>query len=587
MPELILNGIPAAPGIAIGDAFLFKQFDPVLKNKLVPVGLRDAQVNRLEHCIEETNQQLDQLRVRIGKQVGASIARIFESQAAILKDEEFIGGVLSKIKSEGLNTESAIHQTSNTLYDSFQALDEDLFRDRAVDIRDVASRMIRNLIGRSEQPIDTTSDSVVLLTNDLLPSDVVHIMHKNVTAIVTEKGGATSHTAILTRSLDMPSVMGLSGLIEKVSNRDTVIVNGNSGKIIISPNSATTAEYEKKQQHYFEYKNSLRNIEKLPARTLDGEKISLRANIELPGEVKSILPRGGEGVGLFRSEYLFLSRNRFPDEDEQFEDYSNVLKAVKPYPVTIRTIDLGGDKVFTDFPEISDPNPFMGWRAIRVSLDEPRLLRTQLRAILRASIFGKVKILFPFISGLNELRKLRNHLEEVRSDLENSGVEISTDVDFGVMIELPSAVMMANEIAEEVDFLSIGTNDLTQFTLAVDRGNPRVRNLYRPMHPAVVRMIHKTVQAGKRAGISVSLCGELAANPMATMLLIGLELDELSMSPSAIAEVKKIIRSVKLTDAKELALKSLEMSTAAEISELCEEEMKRRFADMPIWFNDH
>jgi len=389
----------------------------------------------------------------------------------------------------------------------------------------------------------------------------------------------------LTKSLEVPAVVGLKEVSRLVRSGESIIVNGNSGKVIVHPSPDTIPEYEEKRARYEAFIASLADIETLPAETLDGRRIILNANIELAQEAPSAFARGADGVGLFRSEYLLLARRRLPSEEEQFEDYSRVIIAAGGRPVTIRTFDIGGDKMFPDLPHPLEANPFMGWRAIRVCLDHPQLLRTQLRAILRAARFGRARVMFPMIMGLDELRRVKEEFGRAKEELEAAGTPFEAEVPLGIMVELPAAVMIAGELAREVDFFSIGTNDLTQFTLAVDRGNENVNSLYQPLHPAVIRLISLTVRAARDAGIEVALCGELAAAPLATMLLVGLGLDELSVSPVALPEIKKLIRSMSFTDAAEIARRALEIAGENELRDLCTAEVKLRFANLPIWFN--
>ncbi|NQT34525.1 phosphoenolpyruvate--protein phosphotransferase [bacterium] len=585
MAEKTLTGIPAAPGIAIGEVFLFKHDEPEFREYPVTKTMLESEIERFEESLKQTRRQLTALRNRMAKLVGEAVARIFEAQSAMLDDIEFTGMIRRGIRKDGLNAEAIVHRTAHSFHDAFAAMDDEVFRCKAQDVRDVGHRIVKNLLGKGDVTIGPLEHPAVIVTDDLLPSDVIHLLRQNIQAVAADLGGSTSHTAILTRSLEVPSVVGLRELTTLVQNGDRIIVNGNSGKIILNPQKLTTKSYIVKRKRYEEYLESLSDIEHLPAETTDGHRIFLKANIELPGEAGAVLKHGGEGIGLFRSEYLFLTRNVIPDEEDQYRDYRKVIESVAPHPVTIRTFDLGGDKVFTDLPLPAEPNPFMGWRAIRVFFDHPNLLRTQLRAVLRAAVAGPTKIMFPLISDVHEIRRLKEMLEEVKSELETEQVEMNPDIEIGAMIELPSAVVMADSIAEEVDFFSIGTNDLTQFVLAVDRGNERVRMLFRPLHPAMIRMIKTTVEAAHSAGIDVAMCGEMAANPAATMLLVGLKLNELSVSPLALGEIKKIIRSMSYEEAVDFAEKAFEFDTAEELEHYCIDEMKHRFADLPIWFN--
>ena len=584
MPERVIIGIPAAPGIAIGEAHVFRHDEPEFQESFILESHRHREVVRFRESLALTQRQLSALRDRLAREVGDAVARIFDAQIAILDDEEFTQFVRSGIMVGGANAEAEVRRAARSFRDRFEALDEELFRQRAQDISDVARRLIKNLLGHGDVTLGPVEYPGILVADNLLPSDVVHLLRRNVLAVATDLGEAASHTAILTRSLEVPAVVGLKELTATVRTGDRIIVNGNSGKVIVRPTTQRVRSYEKKLSRYEAYLASLADIEKLPAETLDGRRIAIRANIELPGEAEAAAGRGGEGVGLFRSEFLFLARGRLPNEEEQLADFGHVIRAVAPHPVTIRTYDLGGDKAFPDLPHPVEANPFMGWRALRVCLDQPNLLHTQIRAILRASALGPVRILFPFISCISEVREVKRRLSEIRAELESEGHRFDRPLAVGVMIELPAAAVMSDRIAPEVDFFSIGTNDLTQFTLAVDRGNERVRKLYRPLHPALIRLIKMTVDAGHRAGIEVALCGELGASPQATLLLVGLGLDELSLSPVAIPQIKKLIRSMTYADAVAVANRALELDTADELQDMCDREMKARFADLPIWF---
>lgn len=587
MTEKILTGISTAAGIAIGEVFLLKHDEPEFHEHYVIESLREKEIVRFEETLAETLRQLIALRERMARLVGDSVARIFDAQMEILSDGEFTDPIRDAVRDDGINAEIAVQRRAESLYDAFSRLDDANFRAKAQDIQDVARRIITNLLGKGESTIGPLERPAILVTEDLYPSDVVHLLRENVQAVAADLGGAASHTAILTRSLEVPSVVGLREVTELAQMGDHIIVNGNSGKVIINPSWRTTRNYKSKRRKYEKYLASLSDIEQLPTVTTDNHRILIKANIELPGEADTVTSYGGEGIGLYRSEYLFLTRNIVPDEEDQYRDYRHVIEAVAPNPVTIRTFDLGGDKVFTNIPLPVEPNPFMGWRAIRVFLDEPKLLQTQLRAILRAATAGPTRVMFPFVSGVEEVKLLKDILAEAKEELKTDGISMNPDVKVGVMIELPSAVIMADRIAQDVDFFSIGTNDLTQFVLAVDRGNERVSDMFQPLHPAVIRMIKTTIEAGHNAGIEVALCGELAANPAATMLLIGLGIDELSVSPVALREIKKIIRSMSYSEALEFAEKALTFDTAEKLGFFCIDEMKHRFADLPIWFDDN
>jgi len=586
MSELILNGVPAAPGIAIGQVFIYRHDKPQFRRFTVQPDRIKAELKRFAASVREAKRQLNTLRQGIEAQAGDTVAQIFDAQAAFLDDAMYIDEVIAGINNERINAEHAVQKTSLFIQQQFEKLDDLTLKQKAKDVQDVGNRLIRCLLGTDQGALEKFDTPSILIADDLLPSDVIHLMQENVLAVVTDYGGAASHTAILSRALNVPAIVGLGKVTTSVRNEDNIIVNGNSGKVFVNPSMETLGVYRKKQKRYRNYEVSLAGIEKLPAETVDGHRIHLRANLELPQEAAAINSHGGEGVGLFRTEFLFLTRKALPTEDEQIDDYKKVITAVAPHAVTIRTFDLGGDKIFTEMPLPVEANPFMGWRAIRVTLDQKIIMQTQLAAILRAAIYGEVRILIPFISGLDGLRRVKTLIEEVSSALKHKGLDHVADIPVGVMIELPSSVIMAEELSVEADFFSLGTNDLTQFTLAVDRGNEVVRKFFQPLHPAMIKMYDLTIKAAKSAGIEVGMCGELAANPLATMLLIGLGLDELSVSPVAIPEIKKLIRSMTFTEAKEFAGQVKEFVTAKEVTEFCFDRMKRRFADLPIWFNE-
>lgn len=582
--ERIVTGIPATPGIAIGELFVYRHDDPEIPQFEMDPSNIEREIGRFDHTVELSRVQLLNMYHRLIEQIGEGAASIFQAQATILDDVQFTGEIRDAIRKDRTNAETAVNEASKRWRKTMESLNGELFRQKSQDIHDVSIRLIKNLLGTAEHSIGPLDRPAILVADDLMPSDVAHLVHENVLAVATDLGNETSHTVILTRSLGVPAVVGLQELSLKVKNGDRIIIDGNNGKVIVKPSENTIRLYVAKQMQYQHYTAGFADIHKLPAVTKDNRRIALRANIELPHEVDSVLNSGAEGVGLYRSEYLFLSHGRVPDEQEQYKSYRRTIKAAAPNPVTIRTFDLGGDKVFSEFPHPMESNPFLGWRAIRVCLDQPNLLRTQLRAIIRASRFGPTKIMFPFISGVGEIRQIKVHIAEVKKELTAEKIKFG-EIAVGVMIELPAAVITADALAAEVDFFSIGTNDLTQFTLAVDRNNLQVKDRYQPLHPALIRMIKMTVDAGHKAGIEVGVCGEIAANPLATLLLVGLHLDELSVSPVALPQIKQIIRSISFSEAVDFTDEALTLSTPEELLEFCEKDAKVRFADLPIWKN--
>jgi len=580
-----LIGSPTAPGLAIGKTLLYRHDSPDVAPRRLEPEATGREIDRFRRALVLARRQVAGLREQLSREAGESAAYIFDAQQMIIDDVEFVGEIESRIRSEAMSAEWVVESSAMKWRERLLAVEGARFHQRAQDVTDIGRRIVLNLLGQGDGRSLPTDGPAILVADDLLPSDVVHLLKSNVIGVAIDLGGAASHTAILTKALEVPAVVGLKDVSRSISPGDSIIVNGNSGKVIVRPETATESEYQAKLDRYLEYLESLKDAVRLPAETLDGHPVALRANIELPQEIESVVKRGGEGVGLFRSEYLLLARRRIPTEDEQYEDYRRVLEAAWPHPVTIRTFDVGGDKIFPEMPLPAEANPFMGWRAVRVSLDHPDILKDQFRAILRAAVHGRARIMLPFVTDPAEVSRARQLLDAARHSLAADGIPDSANVAFGVMIELPSAVMMADEMAAAADFFSIGTNDLTQFTLAVDRGNERVADRYDPLHPAVIRMIRITVEAARRAGITTGICGELAASPTATMLLVGLGLDELSVSPVALPEVKKLIRSFTFDEARAMTEIALTKTGVAELREFCWETMKHRFANLPIWFD--
>ncbi len=582
--EIVLVGIPASPGIAIGRVhFLRSDMGPVMPRKIAPAEV-EPEIQRLERAIDETRAAMRQSRQRAIAMAGGAVGRIFDAHLLILEDQEFQKEVRDRIQREQFATEFIVYDAMERTIEFLEKQKGELFRERAADVRDVRSQLLRFLQGAGDVVPEKPDEPSILVAVNLSPTDTLHLDRTHIRGIATDLGGPTSHTAILAHSFDIPAVVGLGDISAKAKEGQTLILNGNSGKVIVAPKVASLREYRTKYDRYQRFLANLSGLRDLPSETSDGHAVALHGNIELPFEVKSVLDHGGSGVGLFRSEYLFLARGSPPSEEEQAEAYLKAAEAIWPGPMTIRTFDLGGDKLGPDQSAQTERNPFLGWRAIRVSLSQPDLFRTQLRAILRASVKKNVRIMFPLIASSWEVREAKKALAQVKTELRRKGVPFDQKIAVGIMIEVPSAVVLADQLAHEADFFSIGTNDLIMYTLAADRGNELVADYYNAYHPAVLRLIHDTVQCGHAAGIPVALCGEIAADPIATVLLIGLGIDELSVSPGVIPEIKKIIRSVSTADCQAIAAKALEFPTAEEVRKLLEAEMKRRFADLPIWF---
>jgi len=492
----------------------------------------------------------------------------------ILEDPELIGGIREKIVSEMIRSSYAASQVIERYVEIFSAMDDEYLRERAADIRDVGNRLIRNILGVSDMDLGRLDADVVIAAHDLTPSDTAQMDKKHVKGFITDIGGRTSHTAIMARSLEIPAVLGLGDITDKVRDGAAVIVDGSAGKVIVEPDEATLKEYADKIEQWNKYKEELKTTAKLPSVTLDGRHVDVAANIGGPSEADSVLRYGGDGVGLYRTEFLYMDRDSFPGEEEQFEAYRTVAEKLEGKPVIIRTLDIGGVKKLPYLPLQEEMNPFLGFRAIRLCFEMREMFKTQLRAILRAGAYGNVLIMYPMISGVSEVIEANRILEEAKDELRAAGTAFDENMRRGVMIEIPSAAMTADLIIKEVDFFSIGTNDLCQYTLAVDRMNEKIAGLYQPFHPGVLRLIKNVVDESHKAGKFTGMCGEMAGDPAAALLLVGLGLDELSMSPSSMPIIKKIVRSVSLQDAEKTAAHAMTLSSADEIQTYCEEALK-------------
>ena len=582
--EIVLNGIPTSPGIAIGKTLFLSQksWKPERKNiKLEDV---DAELERLKNALSITSRSIENTRSKATKELGEIVGRIFDSHLLILEDELLFEEVREKVRLELVAVDYALYTVMSKTYNSLMAHQKDYFRERADDIRDVGLRLLLNLSGQGDKFESQSEEPVIIAARIITPSEIVHLDRSKLLGVMTDIGGETSHTAILTRALEVPAVVGLKKVSMLADVTDMSVINGNSGKVIINPTANHQQIYREKQKHYLQFYSKLANLKDLPAVTTDGWHVKLMAYIELPVEVEVANSHGAEGIGLFRTEYLYLVNNQFPSEEEQFREYKRLVERMNPYPVTIRTFDLGGDKAPIGLDTGREANPFMGMRAVRISLAEPDLFKMQIRAVLRASVYGSTRLMFPLVTGIAEWRQIKKIVKSVMNELDEKGIEYDKNIKIGIMIEVPSAVIMAPELAKEVDFFSIGTNDLIQFTLAADRGNEMVAHLFQDLHPAILRMVKMTVEAGHSQGIEVGMCGEMAADPLATMILTGLGLDQLSVSPLMLPELRKIIRSISYAESQEYAKFVLGLKTNKDIYRSAERMMKERFADMPIWF---
>lgn len=572
-----LAGISASPGVAIGEVFLYLDDNVAVPHYSLEPESLEAEHTRFQEAVQRARQEVEALKSSSGPHAGDRQRQLLDSHLMMLSDREFLGEIEERLRRERCNAEWVLQQTMEELVDKLGGSQDIYLRERTSDIHDVSKRILSHLMYRERLSLADLSREVILVTRDLLPSDAVAMNKRMVRGIAMDAGGRTSHSAILARSFEIPAVVGLSTITSKLQNGDRIIIDGNRGRVILRPDERTEQRYLRIQQKWRKREVQLMSLNDLPAETKDGKLIRLDANIEVREEVDAILSHGADGVGLFRSEFLFLSSGHLPTEDEQYEAYRYVLNALGKRPVTIRTLDIGGDKVAPELEGLGERNPILGWRAIRFCLSRPELFRTQLRALFRASTHGKLRIMFPMISGLEELTAAYTLADEVREELREEGHAVSSDVPIGIMIEVPSAAMTADILARKADFFSIGTNDLIQYTIAVDRGNEKTAYLYEPFHPGVIRLIKNVVDSGHSAGIPVGMCGEMAGDPISTALLVGLGLDEFSMSASSIPEVKRIIRDLTISESEELLGKVMEMGSAKKIDGFVQDLMERRF----------
>ncbi|TYP56790.1 phosphoenolpyruvate--protein phosphotransferase [Thermosediminibacter litoriperuensis] len=566
------QGIAASPGIEIGKAFVLKENEIVIETANITEDKIPVEIERFEGAMTKSREQLVKVKEKAEKELGPDKAQIFDAHIMVLDDPIFVEEIREKIRSERITAANAVHQVVEKYVGMFENMEDEYLKERAADIKDVGDRILKNILGVPIQSLADLSEDVIVIAKDLTPSNTAQMDKEKVKAFATDMGGRTSHTAIMARSLEIPAVVGLGFLSKEVNDGDTVIVDGNKGVVYVNPDEETLRRYHTLRFDYIRYREELKKLRDLPAETRDGaKKVELSANIGTPKDVKGALENGAEGIGLYRTEFLYMDRENLPDEEEQFQAYKQVVEAMNPRPVIIRTLDIGGDKRLPclDMPE--ELNPFLGWRAIRMCLDTPQILKVQLKAILRASHYGNVKIMYPMISSLAEIRKANAILEEAKNELRQQGIPFDENLEVGIMVEIPSVAVTADILAREVDFFSIGTNDLIQYTLAVDRMNEKIAHLYEPFHPAVLRLIKNVIDASHRAGKWTGMCGEMAGDPLAAPILLGMGLDEFSMSATSISQVKKVIRSLTYEQAKQIAAKALEMESPEEIKKMLHE----------------
>jgi phosphotransferase system enzyme I (PtsI) len=571
------TGIPASSGIAIGKAFLYLEEDsPEIPRYAIKKNQVDSEWARLQKAVAEASEEVKALHERAVREMGKEQADIFEAHLLMLEDVDFQDQIKERLKTDLQNIEWIVWDISHELTLKLTSSPDPIFRERASDIFDVSRRTLDKLLSISRFSLADLGQDVILVVHDLLPSNVLNMNKARVKGLVMDMGSRTSHTAILARAFNIPAVLGLSDITWEIKNGDKLVVNGSTGEVIVNPDRPALVHHESALSEFRKKNDDLLALRDLPAETLDGRRVSLKANIEVPEEVDQAVRYGAEGIGLYRSEFLFLTPGKTAEEEEQYGAYRHVLKTLGDLPVTIRTMDVGGDKILPDL-RTDEKNPLLGWRAIRFSLAHPELFKIQLRAILRASVDGNVRIMFPMISGIEELEDALAMLEEARSECRNRGYGFAGHIEVGTMIEVPSAAMTADILAERSDFFSLGTNDLIQYTLAADRGNERVGYLSQPNHPAVLRFLKMTIDAAHRRGIPAALCGELAGDPSVTPLLLGLGLDEFSMTASSIPQVKRIIRGVSMEHCRALAEAALGSVSYHQVNSLAADWLAEHF----------
>ena len=561
----VLVGIPASPGFVMGRGFLVASREITVVEDTIPKSRVDAEIEMFRRAVTRTSKEIAQIKEISETRTGVHDSLIFTTHLMILQDPGLVNGILNMISKERKNARWALHVVLSGYIDNFEKIDSPAMRDKAADLRDLYNRLMAAMeeAGPALQEV-SSEDGAVIVAHEILPSFLMALKPGQARALLMDTGGRTSHVAILARSLQIPVVSGLRNVATVVKPNDTIIVDGSGGLVIVNPNEDDIRKFHERQEVYERQRRELFTMRRLEPMTRDGKYITLHANVELPNEASKVMDYGATGVGLYRSEFLFL-QYAAPTENEQTEAYKQLLDALFPCPVTIRTLDAGGDKLVSGITATNEANPFMGWRSIRVCLDREDIFCTQLKALLKANEKGNLRILLPMISGLDEFRKAKSYIKRCSDELKAEGISVAP-VKVGVMIEVPAAVVLVDMLAKEADFFSIGTNDLIQFTLAVDRTNELITDMFQPHHPAILKMIYQTVNAAHREGIPVAVCGEMGSDPMSVLLLVGLGVDELSMTPWSVMATKKIIRSINFEDVRESALTVLQMDDANSVN---------------------
>lgn len=574
-----IKGIGVSGGVGIGKVLVLRKDEVTVPKRRISHDEISREIYHLEEALMETRREISNLQKKIFNEIGFEHSRIFEAHYLVLEDRVLIEDVIKQIKTKKVNVEYAFSESIKKYVDTLLKLKDEYLRERVVDIEDIARRVLRTMLKEKTLSLSDLKEKVVIVSHDLGPSQTASLPKENVLGFVTDVGGRTSHTAIIARGLQIPAVVGLEVATDNIRSGDKIIVDGSEGFIIVRPTDRVLKEYRKKSTLYDKEIKAIHIPKAVKVCTKDGKVIVVSGNIELPEEIPLIKKYGAEGIGLYRTEYIFLGRRDLPSEEEQYKAYLKVAKEVSPHSVIFRTIDIGGDK-FLSQPEVPhEISPFLGWRAIRFCLARPEVFKVQLRAILRASAGKNVKLMFPMISGIEELRKAKVLLEKCKKELKKEGKKFDDNISVGVMIEVPSAALTADILAKECDFFSIGTNDLIQYSLAVDRTNEKVAYLYEPGHPAVLRLIKRVIEAARQNDIWVGMCGEMSGEPIFSFLLLGMGLDEFSMSIPQVPKVKELISNINLKDAKAALQGALKLSTSKEVVKYLQNELKKILGD--------
>jgi phosphotransferase system enzyme I (PtsI) len=579
--EIRFHGAGVSPGIAQGAIHVVRDdLDDVARYRIEPAQIAN-EIGRFETALIQTRTQILEMQQKIAESIGAKDAGIFDAHLLVVEDRTLIDEVLRKLEADLCNVEWVFQEVATNYAETLSKIDDPYLRERALDIEDVTRRVIRNLQGKAPKTFLALTEPHILVAHNLTPSDTATMNRERVLGIATDLGSRTSHTAIMARSLNIPAIVGLHDVTEKLETGQHVLLNGTDGLLVVDPTPETLARYGELESKRVQITQKLAELRETKSTTRDGRHIVLSANIELPGDVDAVATNGAEGIGLYRTEFLYLNRTTLPTEGEQYETYRKVAERVSPDPLIIRTFDLGGDKLASGAADVGDElNPFLGWRAIRFCLENIDIFKSQLRAILRASAVGNVKIMFPMISGVGELRRALSVLAECKEELRRTGSTFSDATEVGAMIEIPSAALSADILAREVDFFSIGTNDLIQYAIAVDRVNERIAHLYEPTHPAVLRLLKMIADAGRANDIWVGVCGEMAGDIALTPLLLGLGMDELSAGATLVPRVKRAVQSLTIPECRQLVDEALELETPSEILARCLEVAGKRYGDL-------